>query len=140
MKHYYRSPKTTQEKRANQENWHRGKRSPRKLGDTYWDIPVSQDNCWKTKRKKQYHRKPDYVKHSLILPYNYFNYWELMEYFDECNIPYKQENIYQRVRHYNVLTKKYYYYKDLTGVKFTWWYNKDIGLKYLLKYLRSTRR
>lgn len=55
---WLRYPKTTQEKKANQENWHRGKRSVKRLPDAYDDYFVKIEKCWKYHRKTQYHIKP----------------------------------------------------------------------------------
>lgn len=54
---FMRYPKTTQEKRANQEGWHRAKRSPNVLPDAWWDMFVRKDKCWKSTRKTQYYPK-----------------------------------------------------------------------------------
>jgi len=154
MKHYYRSPKTTQELRANQENWHRAKRGKNLMSDIYWEFPaVHHDNCWKNKRKTQYCREKDFTKRSIILEYKYLNEWYLTEYFEENKIPFTTEDIIVRefvevgrffgdpryAVEINGIIKYGYIWRKILGTKVTWWYNKDIGLKYLLKQIRNTR-
>ena len=58
--HNYRHPRTTQEKRANQDihgtpRFWRGRRSARVLPTLYDDIHIDFDNlrCWKKKRKRR---------------------------------------------------------------------------------------
>lgn len=54
----YRHPKTTQEKRFNQERgsngWGRAARNMVNLPDAYDDYYIRRPKCWKNKRKKQY--------------------------------------------------------------------------------------
>jgi hypothetical protein len=138
MKRYYRHPKTAQELRANQENWHRGKRGKRYIPNYYWDIPIHYDNCWKTKRKQQYYHEKDFTKYSIILEYKYFNEWYLIEYFKENNISHIIKKLYIKKIGLNYDNQPYFY-SSRVGTKVTWWYNKDIGLKYLLKQVRNTR-
>jgi len=150
MKNYYRSPKTIQEKRANQENWHRGKRSPRNLPDNWDDKPIRHQKSWKSKRKTQYIREEGFTKHSIILEWRHFTEWYLEEYFEENTISHKIERI--NIRHfvesgyrpthwrkYNGIIQYGYITSKTIGTKVTWWYNKDIGLKYLLKQIRNVR-
>lgn len=144
---YYRSPRTTQEKRNNQENWHRAKRSPCNLPDLWDDIYAHKDNCWKSKRKKRYRPNKRGQMHSLIIPYYDFCNWQLEEYFKENNIPVKTEMI---SRTYLVHPKAPYWtakgwtqkprlHKRTLGIKFIWWSDKDIGMKYLLKQFKYAR-
>jgi len=51
----YRHPKTTQEKRQNQNcKYCRSKRKPQNLFDWYDEIEKHTDRCWKSYRKTQY--------------------------------------------------------------------------------------
>lgn len=51
----HRKPRTTQERRANQEKqWRRHKRSTKRLVDAWDDIIVYDQRSWKKHRKKQY--------------------------------------------------------------------------------------
>lgn len=57
---YYRHPKTTQERRANQERNDplvRRKRAARNLPTVYDDYPIHREKSWKKKRKTQYRPK-----------------------------------------------------------------------------------
>jgi len=60
FKLYYRRPRSTQEKRANQDYQTvpyrvRGKRRPRQLPDAWDDIPkANRGRGWKTTRQTQY--------------------------------------------------------------------------------------
>ena len=52
---YYRHPRTTAEKRANQDTeYARSKRNISNLVNAYDDIPVCHQKSWKKTRKKQY--------------------------------------------------------------------------------------
>lgn len=57
----FRNPKTTQERRNNQNEWVddyfmpiRGSRKPRRLVDAWDDIYIHHDICWKSFRRTQY--------------------------------------------------------------------------------------
>lgn len=55
---YLRHPKTTQERRCNQDKFDllvRAKRRAKNLPSAYDDIWVVCSNCWKNKRKTKYH-------------------------------------------------------------------------------------
>jgi hypothetical protein len=58
-----RRPRTTQERRANQEwrvvdfKWCRASRHPKRLVDAWDDIMSHHDNCWKSHRLTQYRVK-----------------------------------------------------------------------------------
>lgn len=52
---WYRRPRTTNEKRQNQERKYvRGKRLPKSLPETWDDIPLRLQKSWKKTRKTQY--------------------------------------------------------------------------------------
>lgn len=55
---FLRHPRTTSEKRANQDGWCRGKRSTASLPDVYDDICPATDGhrSWKRHRRTQYRR------------------------------------------------------------------------------------
>lgn len=135
----YRRPKTTQEKRHNQENWHRGKRSPSILVDSYDDIRVYEDKSWKSKRKTQYRSNKRGKKHSLIISYWDFDTWSFEEYFKENNIPYMIEDICQIKMRWVWWCQEYRKFSYITGKKIVWWSDKDIGMKYLLKQFKYAK-
>lgn len=53
----YRVIRTTQERRANQEGWCRGRRKPHRLPNAWNDYPMYAQRCWKKYRRTQYRAK-----------------------------------------------------------------------------------
>lgn len=56
---FHRTPRTHQERAENSqaisEGLHvRGKRRPRSIPDSYWDIPKDYSRCWKRHRRTQW--------------------------------------------------------------------------------------
>jgi len=114
--HWLRHPRTTAEKRANQDRKYvRGRRMPHMLPDTYDDIPISWQRNWKQHRKQQYRIGKRGKRHEYWLPAKspyIIGDWKFRQYCDNHNIPYDVEHIYEphiftRVR----TTKRVPYYK-----------------------------
>ena len=110
--HTYRHPRTTQEKRQNQD-WKyvkvRGKRHPRMLPDAWNDVCRTETKCWKDKRKKQWRpeSRNKRQRHEMIFD-NSLNTWKLEKYFQKHDIPYTLEKRCRRVKKVYILTKKRY--------------------------------
>ena len=164
---WMRHPRTTAEKRANQEGWERPRRRPHLLPDTYDDLWVRGNKSWKEHRKTQYHPGGRGKHNSARIEYEGINwmwsgsrddYYILTNYLWDHEIPYYAEPIrrfrwterfywkrtgwedytigdftYQRPVHKKIPTGEFYrdWYIDHYIVH--WWYNKDIGVDYILK-------
>ena len=155
----YRHPKTTAERRANQEGWERSKRHTNRLVNFWDDTPVLPRKSWKDDRKKQY-RVGKRGQHHIIKLEDYEDVWKLKDYCRDHHIPFNIEEIktsrlvpeYKRVKTGKI--KRLYFktgcYWDIeikerikTGKLipsvytdyyiFHWWYNKDIGLEYIIR-------
>jgi hypothetical protein len=85
--HYYRAPRTTAERRSNQNGWCRAKRNPNSLPTTYDDLPIRHNKSWKSKRKKQYRSGRREHEHSITI-YSHVDEWKLKCYFEDHDIPY----------------------------------------------------
>ena len=97
---YYRRPKTTAERRANQEGWCRGKRRPHVLIDSWADQYSCCQKTWKTKREKQYHTGGRGERHVIIITPLRDSSWRwptalgsLEIYCEDHNIPFSVETI-----------------------------------------------
>jgi hypothetical protein len=91
---YYRSPKTRNEKRANQDDeFVRAKRKPKNLTDFWDDKPISEagSKTWKRKRKTQHNEEERGTKH-VIEGTSMFPSWELSMYFTKHDIPHDISN------------------------------------------------
>lgn len=53
---YFRHPKTTQERRANQEGMCRAKRRPANVPSSWEDLAKTSQRSWKCYRKSRYRR------------------------------------------------------------------------------------
>jgi len=101
MSNYYRSPKTTQERRRNgsrldrfeesEYTYVRGKRKD--LPTTYDDIQHGYQKSWKKLRKTQYRCGGRGKQHYFLL-HNQFDY-NLREWFTKYDIPYRITKVYQ---------------------------------------------
>lgn len=98
-KPWMRHPRTTAERRANQEGWERPRRRPHLLPNTYDDLWVRSNKSWKNKRKTQYHTGGRGEHHTVIVPevrgWNWPRHLgvrdkedRLKYYFEDHNIPY----------------------------------------------------
>lgn len=56
LKRYMRHPRTTQERRASQDGWARPNRNMKNLPNTWDDIWIKHQRCWKEYRETQYKR------------------------------------------------------------------------------------
>ena len=101
-KPWMRYPRTTAEKRANQNGWCRGKRMPNSLPDAYEDIWLYAQKGWKKKgRKKQYYTGGRGEHHSMRVEEEpRWSWWRrgyrdridrLEEYCKDYDIPYRIE-------------------------------------------------
>lgn len=50
----FRKPRTTAERKANQDGWERRKRNYKVLPNTYDDVYAHREKCWKRYRRNQY--------------------------------------------------------------------------------------
>ncbi len=81
---YFRSPRTTQELRANQScPYTRAKR--RNIPTSYDDIYARKQKSWKDKRKKQYHPNKRGQRHEVFLDLS-IKSWDIEECLNEQNI------------------------------------------------------
>lgn len=136
--HYgsYRAPKTTQEKRiyADHKEYVRGKRSKRALPGTWDDIRTTDwrmRKSWKVKREKQYRVGGRGKRHEIYVE-SFVREWELIQFFDKHDIPYRSINQYD--------THDYQYidwktgelragkWRSHKGFFITYWTNKNIIL------------
>lgn len=99
---WYRSPKTTNEKRQyySAAKYVRAKRRPANLVDTYDDIRINKQNTWKHKRKTQYRCGGRGTKHVIHFSVkDYWNQWkhfhDIKDYFEEHDIPFCLETLRQ---------------------------------------------
>ena len=120
---YFRNPKTTQERRANQDRKYvRGKRLPNSLPNGWDDLCYSYTNSWKDKRKTQYRAGKRGKKHTIVIKASWHVSWQLgwkiAEYMEKHNISYT----FDRSK----------IYSDTTIINY--WTNKDIGLEYLIPH------
>lgn len=156
--HWMRRPHTTAEMRANQNEWSRPRR--RHLPNTYDDISIHEQKSWKENRR--YKHRGRGKKHSIVLEdYNdkHTLEWYLKDHnipyrIDEIRrtkIKIFREYYYyfyrgiQPSQRYPKLILPVYEKVELNppiirrrkisevvGYYVVWWYNKDIGLKYIL--------
>lgn len=130
---YYRNPKTTQEKRANQDREYvRGARLGRNLPSLWDDKPIPYRKCWKDRRKTQYRGdRRGKANRVFFEAMEYPALWEFTDYLERNNIPYREEHIYvDKIYHmpdaYGNITPRRG--KALAGHKVTYWTNKRIEL------------
>ena len=105
---WYRSVRTTQERRANGKRsdptykWARAKRCGSNLADSWDDMPVCRQKTWKHKRKSQHRDRQRGRKHTA--KFNMWaDVWKLENYLDEHEIPYCVEDLKEtRSTPYNV--------------------------------------
>jgi hypothetical protein len=138
MKHYYRRPKTTAERRINGSRkdrelcqWSRAKRRSNNLPTLYHDISTKMQKSWKKSRKRQYRGRGK--QHGIEVNSRVCE-WEIENYLVEHNIPHRLEPIK------TLVTKYYrgvsYRYSHQIGTRIIWWADKDIGIDYILKRTR----
>ena len=116
---WYRSPRTTQERRANQEGWERPRRRPHLLPNTYDDIQSTVTKSWKDKRKTQYREGKRGQRHTIVV--SHWEVWDLREYFLDNDIPFELHDRWAWMR----------------NVAVSWWSDKDIGIEYILQRIHK---
>lgn len=100
---WMRHPRTTAERRANQDEWARPKRRPHLLPNTYDDIWVRSSKSWKEKRKKQYYTGGRGKHHHVRIDKECLRYYQsakidlLVDYFKDYDIPYRID-VYHKFR------------------------------------------
>lgn len=126
---WYRSPKTTQERKwnyAHGKKYVRAKRYGHNLPSTYDDIAITKEKCWKSKRKNQYRTGKRGKKHVVILPVWVMEYY-ITSYFDDHDIPYKVEDLREsKMRKDCYVRTGYWKYSWSVGTKLTYWTDKNI--------------
>ena len=113
--HYYRRPRTAAEAKANQDGEYvRGKRSPRNLADAWDDNNCCHQKTWKVKRLQQYRPDGRGEKHTITLSSSkvWLHTWYLEEHFDDHDIPYHIERLY------DVEFRKTYYFREYRVVRY----------------------
>jgi hypothetical protein len=99
---FYRRPRTTQERRANgkRSKWGRARRNQANLVDWHDDRCACVQKTWKVKRRHQYRDRARGQQHTIFLPHCggaswrfWVNTWELAEWFDNHDIPYRLEKV-----------------------------------------------
>jgi len=155
---WLRHPKTTAERKANQDGWCRGKRRPCNLANAYDDWPTTVTKSWKDKRKTQ-HYPGGRGKHHLLKIYKQKDVWKLEEYCRDHNIPCRTDEVKKsylvpeykwfytgKVTKFYFRKNSYWYiherFRRKTGRMvprtytdyyiFNWWHDKDIGINYIL--------
>lgn len=102
FKKWYRSPRTTQERRANGRRtdnipFVRAKRNAANLINAWDDRPHCVQKTWKEKRLTKYRVGKRGQKHELFFPSNEYGCWALTwtleEYFEDHDIPFNIETI-----------------------------------------------
>jgi hypothetical protein len=96
---YCHAGRVQQELRANSEyredgervKWGRGCRSIHELDQWLNDKPHNREKSWKRKRKTQYRDRAQMQEYVLDFDDILFNDWELNEWFDDHDIPYRWE-------------------------------------------------
>lgn len=126
---WYRSPKTTQERRwnyAHGKKYVRAKRYGHNLPDSYDDVHVHKDKCWKSRRRNQYRTGKRGKKHEVILPVWVLDYY-ITEYLEEQDIPYTVEHLKESEERWASYHRfGYYKYSWDIGTKITYWTDKNI--------------
>jgi hypothetical protein len=125
-KHYYRAPKTTQERRMSYAHGEfvRAKRRASNLPNTYDDINIDYQKSWKKKRAKQYRIGKRGKRQEFYFDY-YVRTWYIEEYLEEHDIPYILEDIKetrQYIRYDGVECK----WSVTTKYRLVYWTDKDI--------------
>ncbi len=96
--HYFRHPRTTQERRENHKHnkWCRRRRNKANLTNAYDDIKENIQKSWKVKRRHQYREQGRGRQHELFLPANNIPNWafwlsmyDVKQYFNNHDIPFR---------------------------------------------------
>lgn len=126
---WYRSPKTTQERRwnyAHGKKYVRAKRYGHNLPNSYDDIKIHKDKCWKSKRKNQYRTGKRGKRHEIILPAWMLEYY-ISSYLEEHDIPYTLERLKEsEVRESSYFKSGHYRYSWDIGTRIVYWTDKEI--------------
>jgi hypothetical protein len=120
-----RRPRTTQERRENgkRNKWGRARRSQSNLPNAWDDKPITVQDTWKGKRRKQYREGGRGQQHEIFLPNDdsqkrwwgfWVNTWQLEQWFEDHDIPYRIEKV-QRIERSEVKTHTRVYV--VTGVE-----------------------
>lgn len=129
--HCCRHPRTRSEKRANQDyKYVRGRRSPHNLVDTYDDIFSCVQKTWKVKRTHQYHCDGRGERHEIILDdkISWATRWDLKEYCEDHDIPYKIEHIYEPHFYTRIIrTERKPWYTVKTYINIYRWIKQENG-------------
>jgi hypothetical protein len=101
----------------------RGKRKPCNLPNPYDDKPHCHQKSWKVKRKKQYRGRADKIEFNIRLDSGVYE-WDLAEYFDEHDIPFRMKPVREDRGYYRPtrIWKKSRYVPVYT---YTWDNNSD---------------
>ena len=101
-----------------------------------WDLErvasTWNDKCWKSKRKTQYH-PVELRKFEISFTKEEFNnFYNLEDYLRDHNIGFQVESITESEYKMSHYLRKMRKYVRVVGYRVIWWYNKDIGLKYII--------
>jgi len=101
------------------QKWGRKKRSAHWLNQWNNDDPHNHEKSWKRKRKKQCRNRSNMEKHTIELEHKFHTEWDVMEWFDDHDIPFRLEKISE---HYTVTftgrwQKVFDYYKPYVDEK-----------------------
>lgn len=143
FKKYYRSIRTTQERRANgtrkdheAAQWRRAKRSAANIPNSYDDFTITHQKSWKKKRKTQYRCGGRGEHHQIEVIYGKYQWHvklhNLVGYFEDVDIPYRIEYIREVYSYYSVYHNKLCFGSRVLGFKIHWWTNKRINLDSIL--------
>ena len=154
----YRSPKTTQERRANgsrkdsrNEDSHykyvRGKRSPSNIPNDPWGddyLNKSQRNKnWKNRRKTQYKGLTNNQHYGIIVEHDkysiagwrfYFSNWDLEDYFEKNEISYKITDLKEVHTYWHEHYQRWCTWSSTYAYYVEWWYDKDICIEKVLRH------
>jgi len=120
--HYYRSPKTTQERRDSCDDEHkdlvRPSRNRSNLPTSWDDINVHHNKTWKDKRKQQYNIGGRGKKRKTIV-IGYRNHYRVEDFFDKHSISYKMVRIKDKNLPW-MDSRRIYIYWSKKEIDFTW--------------------
>ena len=139
MYKWYRTPRTTQERRINCSPEHmqfvRAKRRPNNLADAWDDKPVHHQKTWKHKRKTQYFPSGRGKRREIdCFDMSWDKLWKIQKFFDNHNISYRIEESRVKKTGTRLITQKYVPYAKIPKYHYKWeWYIDDNGKKSMRK-------
>lgn len=100
--HYCHAGQVHNELVANQEGWHRPRRGRQHLDQWLHDKPHNYEKSWKKKRKTQYRDRSSMQEHSIYIDDMSICNWDLREWLDDHDIPYRWETVKKKFVRYRL--------------------------------------